>query len=112
MGVDVDPARGDELPVGLDLAPPRASLAADRGDLAAVDRDVAGEAGLAGAVENGAPANHDVMHGRRSCGWTRPLSAYQHAPGSPGIQRRRAPPLSPAEGGARHPLPTGNRHPS
>ena len=40
----------------------RPGLAADRGDPLAVDRDVAGEGRRAGAVDDRAAANDDVVH--------------------------------------------------
>ena len=66
MGVHVDPAGRHQQAVGVDLAPGRALLAADRGDPAVRDRHVAGEARLAGAIDDGAAANDDVVHGSRS----------------------------------------------
>src|SRR5262245_49411188 len=65
MGVRVDPARRDQKPVGVDLALGRALFAADRGDAAVGDRNIAGKRGLAGAVDDGAAANDDIVHGRR-----------------------------------------------
>ena len=75
MGVHVDPARRDHQARGVDLALAGALLAADRGDAAAGDRHVARERRLAGAVDDGAAANDDVVHGGRSlvapvnCAW-------------------------------------------
>ena len=66
MGVHVDPAGRDHEARGVDLALAGALLAADRGDAAACDRDVAGERRFAGAVDDGAAANDDVVHGSRS----------------------------------------------
>ena len=70
MSVHVDPARRDHQAVGIDLALAGALLAADRGDAAAIDRNVAGKRGLAGAVNYRAAANDNVVHGSRSwlCG--------------------------------------------
>ena len=65
MGVHVDPAGRDQEPVGIDLAPRRALLAADVCDPPARDRDVAGEGRLAAAVDDAAAANDDVVHGSR-----------------------------------------------
>ena len=70
MGVHVDPAGRDHEAGGVDVAPGRALLAADRRDAAARDRHVAGESRLAGAIDDGAAANDDVVHGSRS--WLRP----------------------------------------
>jgi len=41
-------------------------FAADRGDAAVGDGDIARECGFAGAVDNGTAANDDVVHGRGS----------------------------------------------
>ena len=43
MGVDIDPAGGDKLAVGLDVPLGRPGLAADLREPVAIDRDVAGE---------------------------------------------------------------------
>ena len=66
MGVHVDPARGDQQPVGVDVALGRALLAADRRDAAVRDRHVAGKCRFAGAIDDLAAANDDVVHGRHS----------------------------------------------
>ena len=62
VSVDVDEAGRDEQTGRVDFAPRRASLAADRSDLAAIDSDVADEAGLAGAVDDFSIADYEVMH--------------------------------------------------
>jgi hypothetical protein len=62
MGVDVDPAGGDDMACGVDVAPCRSGLAADRDDLVAVDGDVAGERRTAGAVHDCPAADDQVMH--------------------------------------------------
>ena len=67
MRVHVDPAGRDQKPGRVDLAPAGTELAADRGDPLAGDRHVAGEGRLAGAVDDGAAANDDVVHESRSC---------------------------------------------
>ena len=66
MGVHVDPAGRDQEARGVDLALAGALLAADAGDASARDRHIPGEWRLAGAVDNGAAANDDVVHGSRS----------------------------------------------
>ena len=66
MGVDVDPAGRHQEARGVDLALGRPLLAADGGDPPVGDRHVAGETRLAGAVDDGAAANDDVVHGSRS----------------------------------------------
>ena len=63
VGVDVDPARGDELAGGIDLALAGAHVVADGGDAVAVDADVGGELGHTGAVEDAAVADADLVHG-------------------------------------------------
>ena len=65
MGVDIDPAGRDQQAVRVDLALRRPGLAADRGDPAAIDRNVAGKGFAPGAVDDGAAANDDVVHGFR-----------------------------------------------
>ncbi len=66
MGVDIDPAGGDQQPVGLDDPFRRTGLAANRDDPVALDRDIAGKARRASAVENGPAANDDVVHAENS----------------------------------------------
>ena len=61
--VHIDPAGRDQHAVGFDVALRGAGLAADLDDAIAVDRDIAGEGRLAGAVDNGAAANDGVVHG-------------------------------------------------
>src|SRR5262249_48092916 len=68
MGMRVDPARRHEKPVGIDLALGQTLLAANACYPSIAYGDIAGECGLAGAVDNGAAANDDVVHGRRSSG--------------------------------------------
>ncbi len=64
VGVDVDPARGDQQPVGLDgadrLLPP---VVADAGDDAVADGDVRGAGRCPGAVDDGAPLDDEIVHG-------------------------------------------------
>ena len=62
MGVDVDPAGRDQQAARVDLAPPALAHLAHRGDDAAVDRDVAGEARAPGAVDDRSVANHQIVH--------------------------------------------------
>ena len=61
--VHVDPAGRDQEPIGIDVALGRALLAADRRDAAVRDRNVAGKGRLSGAIDDGAAANDDVVHG-------------------------------------------------
>ncbi len=70
MGVHVDPAGRHQQSIGVDLAPRRPLLAADRRDPAAGYRDVAGEGGRARPVDDAAAANDDVVHGELP-GWRR-----------------------------------------
>ena len=62
--VHIDPAGRDQHAVGGDVALRGAGLAADLGDAVAVDRDVAGEGRLAGAVDDGAAADDGIVHER------------------------------------------------
>ena len=64
MGVDIDPARRHQHPIGVDDPPSRAGFAADRGDPLAVDCNIAGECRSTSAVDDGAAADDDVMHSR------------------------------------------------
>ena len=64
VGVDVDPAGDHQLAGGIDVAPCRAHVAAERGDGVAVDADVARELRAAAAVDDAAIANCDVVHWR------------------------------------------------
>ena len=57
MGVRVDPAGRDQKPVGVDVTLGGALFAADRGEAAIGNRDIAGVCGLAGAVDNSTAAN-------------------------------------------------------
>src|SRR5262249_48899432 len=66
MGMHVDPARRDEQAIGIDLAPRRSLLAAHGSNAIVLDRDIAAERRLAGPIDDGAAANDDVVHGRRS----------------------------------------------
>jgi hypothetical protein len=66
MSVCVNPARRDQKPVGIDVALGWTLFAANSGDAAIGNRDIAHKGGLAGAVDDGAAANDDVVHGRRS----------------------------------------------
>jgi hypothetical protein len=62
MRVHVDPARRNHQPRGIDVAPGRSLLAADGGDPAFCNGDVAAECGLAGAIHDRAATNNDVVH--------------------------------------------------
>ena len=62
MRVHVDPAGRDHQPVGIDLAPGRPLLAADGGDPAVCNGDVAAERRLAGPIHDRAATNNDVVH--------------------------------------------------
>ncbi len=66
MGVHVDPARRDQKARGIDLALAGALLAANRSNAAAGDGDVAGKRRFAGAVDDAAAADDDIVHGGRS----------------------------------------------
>src|ERR1700716_769795 len=62
MRVHVDPARRNHQPRGIDLAPGRSLLSADPGDPAFGNGNVAAECGLAGAIDDCAATNNDVVH--------------------------------------------------
>jgi hypothetical protein len=76
--VDVDEARREREPGGVDEAAGLAQVGADRGDRAVRDRDVDASRGRTGAVEHLGAPNQEVVHGyvcarpRRSA---RPASA-------------------------------------
>ena len=63
MRVDIDPSGRDEQPVGIDGLARGGGEFADLGDLAVTDRDVAGEGGSAGAVDDGAAFDDAIEHG-------------------------------------------------
>ena len=65
MGVHIDPARRDEETVGIDVALGGALFAADRCDTAAAMATSPVKARLAGAIDDGAAANDDIVHGSR-----------------------------------------------
>jgi hypothetical protein len=74
--VHVDEARRDHVPGGVELNVCAPTLeATDRGDAVAGDRDVAGRARRAAAVDDGAVADERVatLHGGHSGGGTAPL---------------------------------------
>jgi hypothetical protein len=60
--VHVDPSRRNHQAHGIDLAPGRSLLAADGGDPAFCNGNVAAEGGLAGAIHDRAATNNDVVH--------------------------------------------------
>ena len=62
VGVDVDEAGGDHQAVGVDLVPDRTGDPSHLGDRAAGDGDVGRPGGRPGAVDHGAPTDHDVVH--------------------------------------------------
>ncbi len=64
MRMRIHPAGRDQKPVGVDLAPRRPLFAADAGDAPAGDGDVAGKGLGAGAVDDRAAADDDIVHGR------------------------------------------------
>jgi hypothetical protein len=59
--VHIDPARGDDLAGGVDLARGAAVNRADGGDQAVLHRDIAGKARRAGAVDNGAITDDQII---------------------------------------------------
>jgi hypothetical protein len=64
--MDIDPAWGDQRAVSDNITSRGSSTAADLSDLRAVNGDISGEAGLSSAIDNGATANHDIMHALNS----------------------------------------------
>ena len=69
VGVDVDPAGGDERAVGVDLLAAALVHAADGDDLVAVDGDVGGAGRRSRPVHDGSAPDHEIMHGSpSSCG--------------------------------------------
>src|SRR5262249_17552834 len=63
VSMHVDPARRHQQAVGIDHPPPRPSPAADCGDLAAIDGDIAVDCRGTSAVDDSTAANDDVVHG-------------------------------------------------
>ena len=67
MGVDVDVARGDEGPVGVDLTAATAVDLADGGDHPVVDGDVSGTGLGTGPVDDAPGPDHQIVwHGNTS----------------------------------------------
>ncbi len=67
MGVDVDPARGDEPSGGVDDALRITDVVVrigidDRDDDAVIDRHIRHAAGPAGAIDEKSPTDHEIMH--------------------------------------------------
>ena len=62
MRMHVDPAGRHHQPIGIDLAPGRSLLAADRGDLAVGNGNVAAKGSPAGAIHDRSATNNDVVH--------------------------------------------------
>src|SRR5262249_28532770 len=73
VGMHIDPAGGDDLAFGIDVAVCRTGFAADFGYPVAVDGDITSEGLLAGAINDGAAADDGVVHGRSLLGssWRR-----------------------------------------
>src|SRR5712672_497496 len=88
MGVHVDPAGRHHQPAGIDLSPGRSLLPADGGDPAFCDGNVAAEGGLAGAIDDRAATNDDVVHANLPPGSRRQDRAVKSAPSSPRRQVR------------------------
>ena len=61
--VHVDPARGDDEPVAVELLAPAPVDRAHLGDLLAVDGQVAGERRRPRAVDDRCPSHHKFVHG-------------------------------------------------
>src|SRR4051812_31775863 len=63
VGMRIDPAGADQEPARIYLPPRWSVLAADLRNALAGNAHVSGEARLAGAIDDGAAANDDVVHG-------------------------------------------------
>src|ERR1700760_1117397 len=68
MRVYVDPPGRHHQPRGIDLAPRGPLLAADSRDPAIRNGNIAAECGLAGAIDDRASANDDIVHANLPCG--------------------------------------------
>jgi hypothetical protein len=66
VGVDVDEARGHQLPLGVDLLATPCRDLPDRSDPAVLDGDVALPGLLSAAIDHRSTADHQIMHGRVS----------------------------------------------
>src|SRR5437763_8278261 len=62
MGMDVDESGRDDLAARVDFLPPSSQSRTDRGDEAAVDRNVGLDGRAAGAINHESVANHHVVH--------------------------------------------------
>src|SRR3546814_9008636 len=58
------PFRSDDLAAGVDVFAARAQVFADRDDPVAVDRDVGDKGRAARTIDDGAAANHQIIHVR------------------------------------------------
>ena len=61
MGVDIDKSWGDQQAMGVDFLRAPRRHRADGADHAAIDGDIGGEAGAAGAIQHMAAANDEVV---------------------------------------------------
>ena len=78
--VDVDPARGDDEPVGVDLPGAASADAADLGDHAAVDGDVGGDRRRPRAVDDRAPSDDELVHDCPPAALRRTARPYRRNP--------------------------------
>src|SRR3546814_8338940 len=62
MGVDVDETGSDDLARRVDLFAPGADVRSHRDDAVALDRHIGHERLAARAVDDGAAANHQIVH--------------------------------------------------
>jgi hypothetical protein len=72
VGVDVDEARGDETARGVERLGAVVVDTPDDADPAVVDRHVPGPGRRAGPVDDGAAADHEVVHPAPCESWTGP----------------------------------------
>ena len=64
MGVHVDESGGDDLAAGVDFLASRAEILAHGDDAVAIDRDIRDKGRSARTIDDGAAANHQIMHVR------------------------------------------------
>ena len=94
VGVDVDEARRDQLAARVDLLGALGDVSADRGDLAVGDGEVGFVGIAAGAIDDGAVADHEA--GRRHAGT--PRRGLRHRIGGEAVGAREAGPLRLVQG--------------
>ena len=86
MGVDIDPAWRDQQPVRVDFPLAGAGLTTDLGDFSVLERNVAGERGGAGSIDDGAAAYDCIVQGFLPI-----VSEWGRAPQAGPVQHPRMP---------------------